>query len=151
PADARLPKKKLQADGSCLLPPLASISPAPTVAAEQLKIPGKASKEYAEACGALRNGKLPDAEKHLRIAVREYGKYSLAWVTLGQVLSAQKRLDEAKVACAQATIADPIFAPAYLCLADFAASSHDWPEVLQLSERALGIGPNYAVIAYEYN
>src|SRR4029077_13092977 len=62
PADARLPKKKLQADGSCLLPPLASISPAPTVAAEQLKIPGKASKEYAEACGALRNGKLPDAE-----------------------------------------------------------------------------------------
>jgi tetratricopeptide (TPR) repeat protein len=151
PADARLPKKKLQADGSCLLPPLASISPAPTVAAEQLKIPSKASKEYEEACGALRNGKLPDAEKHLRIAVREYGKYSLAWVTLGQVLSAQKRLDEAKVACAQATIADPIFAPAYLCLADFAASSHDWPEVLQLSERALGIGPNYAVIAYEYN
>jgi hypothetical protein len=90
PDDARLPKKKLQVDGNCLLPPLASISPAPTVAAEQLKIPGKASKEYEEACEALRGRKLPDAERHLRIAVHEYGKYSLAWVTLGQVLSAQK-------------------------------------------------------------
>jgi tetratricopeptide (TPR) repeat protein len=151
PDEARLPKKKLEVDGNCLLPPLTSITPTPTVAAEQLKIPGKASREYEEACGDLRSRKLPDAEKHLRIAVREYGKYSLAWVTLGQVLSAQKRLDEARVACAQATIADPAFAPAYLCLADFAARSHDWAEVLQLSERALGLGSNYAVVAYEYD
>jgi len=151
PDDARLPKKKLPADGSCLLPPLSSVTPAPTVAAEQLKIPGKASKEYAEACGAVWSRKFPDAEKHLHVAVREYGKYSLAWVTLGQVLSAEKRLDEAKVACAQATIADPTFAPAYLCLADFAARSHDWAGVLQLSERALGLGTNYTVVAYEYN
>jgi tetratricopeptide (TPR) repeat protein len=151
PDDARLPKKNLQPDGSCLLPPLASITPAPTIAAEQLKIPGKASKEYEEACAALRRRKLPDAEKHLRTAVREYGKYSLAWVTLGQMLSAQRRFDEAKVGCAQATIVDPAFAPAYLCLADFAARSHDWIEVLQLSERALGLGSNWAVVAYEYN
>jgi len=151
PDDARLPKKKLPADGSCLLPPLSSVTPAPTVAAEQLKIPGKASKEYEEACGAVWSRKFPDAEKHLHVAVREYGKYSLAWVTLGQVLSAEKRLDEAKVACAQATIADPTFAPAYLCLADFAARSHDWAGVLQLSERALGLGTNYAAVAYEYN
>lgn len=151
PDEARLPKKKLQMDGTCFLPPLASVTPAPTVAAEQLKIPAKAGKEYQEACSSLRNRKLPDAEKHLRIAVREYGKYSLAWVTLGQVLSAQKRLDEAKVACAQATIADPASAPAYLCLADFAARSLDWAEVLQLSERALGVGSNFAVIAHEYN
>jgi tetratricopeptide (TPR) repeat protein len=151
PADARLPKKKIQVDGNCLLPPLASTSPAPSVAAEQLKIPGKASKEYEEACSALRSRKLPDAEKHLRSAVREYGKYSLAWVSLGQVLAAQKRVDEAKVACAQATIADPVFAPADLCLADLAAHSHDWLEVLQWSERALGLGTNYAAVAYEYN
>ena len=37
----------------------------------------------------------------------------------------QKRLDEAKVACSQAIIADPAFAPAYLCLTHFAARSHD--------------------------
>jgi tetratricopeptide (TPR) repeat protein len=149
--DTRLSKKKLQPDGNCLLPPLASITPAPTVAAEQLKIPGKARKEYEEACADLRSRKLPDAEKHLHTAVREYGNYSLAWVTLGQVLSAQKRFDEAKVGCAQATIADPAFAPGYLCLADFAARSHDWTEVLQLSQRALGLGSNWAVVAYEYN
>jgi tetratricopeptide (TPR) repeat protein len=151
PDDARLPKKKPHPDGSCLLPPLASTSPAPTVAADQLKIPGRASKEYEEACVALRSRKLPDAEKHLHTAVREYGKYSLAWVTLGQVLLAQKRLDEAKVACEQATIADSTFAPAYLCVADFAARSHDWSSVLQMSERALALGPNDAVVAYEYN
>jgi tetratricopeptide (TPR) repeat protein len=151
PDDPRSPRKGLQRDGTCLLPPLTSTIAAPTVAAEQLKIPAKATREYEEACAALRSRKLPDAEKHLRTAVQEYGKYAVAWVTLGQLLAAQKRVDEAKLGCAQASSADPAFAPAYLCLADLAARVRDWPEVLKLTEHALELGPTYAVIGYEYN
>ena len=42
--DERSPKKRLQRDGNCLLPPLTSSIAAPTVAADQLKIPEKPAR-----------------------------------------------------------------------------------------------------------
>ena len=149
--DSRSAKKKVQQEGNCLLPPLTTSTPAPTVAADQLKIPEKASREYEQACAALGGRKLPDAEKHLRAAVREYAKYSPAWVTLGQLLVRQARIDDGKQACTQASVGDPGYAPSYLCLADIAARAHDWTEVLNLTGHALTLGPTYAVVAYEYD
>ncbi|HMK23315.1 MAG TPA: tetratricopeptide repeat protein, partial [Terriglobales bacterium] len=131
--DPRAPKKRLQQDANCLLPPLTTSIASPTVATDQLKIPEKASREYEQACSALSGHKLDDAEKHLRAAVREYAKYSPAWVTLGQLLIRRARADEGKQACTQASQADPRYAPAYLCLADIAARAHDWLEVLYLA------------------
>ena len=149
--DAHAARKKLQQDGNCLLPPLTTSTPAPTVAADQLKIPDKAIKEYEQACVALGGRKLPDAEKHLRAAVREYTKYSPAWVTLGQLLVRQARIDDGKQACVQASVGEPGYAPSYLCLADIAARARDWTEVLNLTSHALTLGPTYAVVAYEYD
>jgi tetratricopeptide (TPR) repeat protein len=148
--DERSPNRRLRRDGNCLLPPLTPSIAAPTVAADQLKIPEKASREYEQACSALRGRKLDDAEKHLRAAVREYAKYSPAWVTLGQLLVRRARPEEGKQACTQASQAEPGYAPAYLCLADIAARAHDWLEVLNLSGRALALGPSYGVVGYEY-
>src|SRR5690348_14639024 len=51
PDEARKAKKTLGKDGTCLLPPL-TLASAPTVAAEQLRIPAKASREYEEACSS---------------------------------------------------------------------------------------------------
>jgi tetratricopeptide (TPR) repeat protein len=150
PNEPRKAKKPLEKDGACLLSPL-TLASVPTVAAEQLRIPAKASREYQEACSSLRSHKPVDAEKHLHAAIREYAKYSVAWVTLGQVLATETRPDEARQACSQASVVEPSFAPAYLCLADLAARVHDWPEVLKSSERALELGPLYAVVAYEYD
>lgn len=99
----------------------------------------------------LRSHKPADAEKHLRKAVREYPKYSVAWVTLGQMLAADKRSDEGQSACLRASIVAPKYLAAYLCLADIAARIHAWNEVLKLSERALEVDPTQAVLAYEYN
>jgi Tfp pilus assembly protein PilF len=87
----------------------------------------------------------------LHAALREYEKYSVAWVTLGQVLAAETRPDEARQACSQASVVEPSFAPAYLCLADMAARAHDWSDVLKSTERALKLGPLYAPVAYEYD
>jgi predicted Zn-dependent protease len=97
PEETRRAKRALGKDGTCLLPPL-TLASAPTVAAEQLRIPAKASKPYEEACASLKSHKPADAEKHLHAALREYEKYSVAWVTLGQVLAAETRPDEARQA-----------------------------------------------------
>jgi tetratricopeptide (TPR) repeat protein len=150
PNDARTPKKTSVQNDTCLLPPLTLIRSA-TVEADQLQVGAKAMDEYQQACLALRSHKLADAEKHLRKAVREYPKYSAAWVTLGQMLAADKRADEGQSACLQASIVAPKYLAAYLCLADIATRTHAWNAVLQLSERALEVDPTQAVLAYEYN
>lgn len=135
---------------ACLLPPLTLMS-APTVAAEQLQKTARARSEYQQGCTALRKKKNAEAEKHFRKAVHEYRKYATAWVTLGQVLQTEKQTDEARDACSQALVAEPKYAPAYLCLADIAARAHAWAETLKLSGRALELDPSGNAIAYEYH
>ena len=147
PANQKKPTKDVN---TCLLPPLTQIA-GPTVAAEQLRISVKAKNEYQRACLALSKRKYDEAEARLRTAVREYAKYSAAWVTLGQLLAIQKRNNEAQNACSQASIADPKYAPGLLCLAELASLAHNWEDVLKLSSRALEIDPAHDAIAYEYH
>ncbi len=137
-------------DDTCLLPPL-NLTTAPAVSAEQLQIPANAKKEYQQACAALKDKKTADAEKHLRKAIQAYPKYSAGWVTLGQVLAAQQRTDEARSACFQGSTVDSKYVPAYLCLADIAVRAHDWSEVLKLSSHALEVDPSNDAVAYEYH
>jgi len=113
----------------------------PTVSATRLEIPGKASGEYQKGCGAFKDRKLQDAEKHLRKAIEMYSNYAAAWVVLGQVLDAQNKRDDARSACSHARDVDPHYMPPYLCLADFAASEQDWAQVAALSERAIVLQP----------
>ena len=135
---------------TCLLPPLNLINN-PTIPAEQLQLAAEARKDYHEACAALKGKKSADAEKHLRKAVKHHPKYSAAWVTLGQVLAAQQRNDEARSVCLRSSIVDPTYVPAYLCLADIAAHAGAWDEVLTLSSRALELDPANNALTYEYH
>jgi tetratricopeptide (TPR) repeat protein len=100
---------------------------------------------------ALRKKKNAEAEKLFRRAVRDYSKYGVAWVTLGQLLAAEQRLSEARDACSRASVADPSYVPAYLCQADIAARGRAWDEVLKLSTRALELDPSGNAVAYEYH
>jgi Tfp pilus assembly protein PilF len=149
PNDADVGKKPTETDESCLLPPLSLITRT-TVAAEQLQIKPKAKKEYHQACVALRNKNIADAEQHLRKAVQDDARYASAWVTLGQTLVTRQLHDEARNACQQGSTADPTYVPAYLCLADIAARTHTWDEVLKLSAGALTFDPSHDAVAYEY-
>ncbi len=135
---------------TCLLPPLTQVRSSP-VSATALQVPGKAKREYFDACDALREKKLDGAEKHLRKAVQVYPKYSAAWVTLGQLLATQNQSEAARGACSQGSTVEPNFVPAYLCLADLAVREKAWNDVLLLSNRALEINPGSNPIAYEYN
>lgn len=137
-------------DFACFLPPLNRVQ-VPTVPSANLQAPPKAKKEYSAACASLKDQKYAAAEDHLRKALKQEPHFPAAWVTLGQVLAARQRSDEARAACLQALSADPGYLPPYLCLTDIAARSEAWDEALQLSGRALELEPASDFIAYGYN
>jgi tetratricopeptide (TPR) repeat protein len=134
----------------CLLPPLSGAIPA-RVKIGDLQIPAKAQKEYENGCAALKARKGVEAENHLRKALKEWPKYSSAWITLGQVLEAQQKTEEARDACSQPLAVDPSYVLAYLCLADISARSQSWDQVLRFSSRALEIDPTTDAVAYDYH
>lgn len=108
-----------------------------TASVTTLQVPSKAQKEYEDACVALKNKKLPEAEQHLRKATAMYPQYVAGWVMLGQTLETRQQAAEARDACSHAATADPNYLPAYLCLAEIAGRRQDWNEVLTLTGRAL--------------
>jgi tetratricopeptide (TPR) repeat protein len=113
----------------------------PTVSAKRLEIPGRAVGEYQKGCGALKGKRVLEAEDHLRKAIDLYPDYAAAWVVLGQVLVQEKKDDDAKTACSKAEEVDPGYVASYLCLAEFAAGTSNWPAVSDLSQKALAIDP----------
>jgi hypothetical protein len=113
----------------------------PTVSAARLAVPGKASGEFQKACGAFRDKKYSQAEIHLQKAIELYPNYVAAWVVLGQVFTAQDRLDGARDACTRASHIDPNYIPPYLCLADLAATEDNWKQVAAISDHALSLDP----------
>jgi tetratricopeptide (TPR) repeat protein len=137
-------------DSNCFLPPLTGLL-TPRLGIADLQIPSKAQREYEDGCAALRNNKTGDAESHLRKAVKQWPKYSAAWVVLGQVLEAQQKIEEGHDACSQPLTTDTHYLPAYLCLADISAHSQNWDQVLQLSIRALAIDSTSVAVAYDYH
>jgi tetratricopeptide (TPR) repeat protein len=134
----------------CFLPPLDAVK-SPSVPVANLQAATKAKKEYGAACAALKDNKIEAAEEHLRRAVQHDPKYPAAWVTLGQILAARQRPEEARDACTQALTVDPGYLPPYLCLTDIAARTQKWDQALQLSSRALELEPTNDAVAYGYN
>jgi len=145
PLSSKLPK-----GDNCLLPPLNGLLPA-TVGISDLQIPDRARREHENGCVALKNGKIADAENHMRRAVKQWPKYWAAWVVLGQVLEVQQKTKEARDACSQPLASSTNYLPAFLCLADISARSENWNKVLALSTRALAIDSTTVAVAYDYN
>jgi len=113
----------------------------PTVSVARLAVPGKATGEYQKGCGAFKGKRFDEAEQHVRNALRLYPNFAAAWVVLGQILDAQQKREDARKACSQARSVDPNYVAPFLCLADFAASEGNWPEVSILSSGALELDP----------
>jgi tetratricopeptide (TPR) repeat protein len=134
---------------------MCSIQPFPgmanSVSVTSLQIPHKAQKEYEQACAALNNKKLPEAEQHLHKATEIYPKYVAGWVMLGQILETRQQTTGARDACSRASGADPSYLPAYLCLAEIAGREQEWNEVLNLTGRALELDPVNDAYAYFFS
>jgi len=134
----------------CFLPPLNSLQAA-TVGIVDLQVPAKTHQEYEDGCSSLHSKKMADAEKHLRKAIKQYEKYSAAWVLLGQVLEVQQKIPEAREACSKPFTVSASYVPAFLCLTDISARSKKWDEVLTYSARVLELDPTANAAAYAYN
>jgi predicted Zn-dependent protease len=122
-----------------------------SVSVTSLQILRKAQKEYEQACAALNNKKLPEAEQHLHKATEIYPNYVAGWAMLGQILETRKQTAEARNACSQAPGADPSYLPAYLCLAEIAGREQEWNVVLNLTSRALELDPVNDAYAYFFS
>src|ERR1700687_4825315 len=149
-SNSKVETPQIAKEENCFLPPLNGVR-GPMVELSNLQIPAKAKREYADGCAALRNKKVADAENHLRKAVKQYPRYSAAWVLLGQTLEAQQKTDEAREAGSQPVTSDSNYRPAYFCLADIAARSQQWDEALKFSNRALELDPTSDAVGYAYN
>lgn len=149
-SNSKVETPQIAKEENCFLPPLNGVR-GPMVALSNLQIPAKAKREYEDGCAALRNKKAADAENHLRKAVKQYPRYSAAWVLLGQTLEAQQKTDEAREACSQPVTSDSNYRPAYFCLADIAGRSQQWDEALKFSNRALELDPTSDAVGYAYN
>jgi tetratricopeptide (TPR) repeat protein len=134
---------------------ICSIQPFPGIAngvsVTTLQIPPKAEKEYEQACAALKNNQLPEAEQHLHKATNIYPQYVAGWVMLGQVLEARQQATAAHDACSRAASADATYLPAYLCLAEIAGREQQWHDVLSLTSRALELDPVSDAYAYFFS
>ena len=143
-------KKVAEPEANCLFPPLSLIT-SPVIGIEELRRTAKARNEYWQGCVALKKKKNANAEQHFRKAIRQYPKYVVALVTLGQLVAKEQRIQEARKACSQASAVNTSYAPAYLCLADIAMREHSWKEVLALSDHVLEIDAFSNFVAYEYH
>jgi tetratricopeptide (TPR) repeat protein len=143
-------KKIAEPEANCLFPPLSLIT-SPVIGIEELRRTAKARNEYWQGCLALKKKRNANAEQHFRKAIRQYPKYVVALVTLGQLVAKEQRTQEARKACSQASTVNTSYAPAYLCLADIAMREHSWKEVLTLSDHVLEIDAFSNFIAYEYH
>jgi cytochrome c-type biogenesis protein CcmH/NrfG len=137
-------------DESCLRWTVDGVQGA-TVSAARLGVPKDARKDFEGACSALRNKRLPEAEKQVRKAIGEDPNFVTAWVMLGQILGEQQQRPEAREACSHALSSDANYVPAYLCLADITYSEGNWDSVLDYSTRALSLDPVHDAYGYFYS
>jgi tetratricopeptide (TPR) repeat protein len=145
-----LPIPVMVEDESCLPWDVTDVRGA-SVSTTRLGVPAKARSQYEKACGAFKKKKLPEAEQHVRDAIRQYPKYPAAWVMLGQVLQDEQKMNEARDACLQPISADPTYLPPYLCLAGLLDLEKKWGDLLTWSDRFLGISLAGDMYAHYYN
>jgi Tfp pilus assembly protein PilF len=137
-------------DESCLRWTVAGVQGS-TISAARLGVPKDARKDFQGACSALKNKKLPEAEKQVRKAIGEDPNFVTAWVMLGQILGEQQLAPQALEACSHALSSDANYVPAYLCMADVTYGEGNWDSVLDYSTRALALDPVHDAYGYFYS
>jgi tetratricopeptide (TPR) repeat protein len=111
----------------------------------------KAQQEFDKGCAATHKKSPDDALKHLDAAVKADPSFAEAWIVLGQTQKDAGKLNDAEQSCAQGRQADPNYLPAYLCLADVAATQQKWDQVADLTNHVIDTHPSKAPSAFYYN
>jgi len=122
-----------------------------TISATSLDAPKDARKAYDKGREALKKGKLDEAAKQLDKAVELHPRYAVAWHERGRVYEEQTKFDDAKKAYGEALKADAKLISPYERLAGMAATSQNWPETAEITDKLIKLNPVDYPQAYLYN
>jgi tetratricopeptide (TPR) repeat protein len=120
-----------------------------SIAANRLKVPGKAEKEFMKGKDAGDRKDWPEATKRFQAAIALYPEYDLAYNGLGQALASSGDNGGARSAFEKAIQINDNFAAAYRNLARISLSEHKFEEMDNLLTRSLSAEPlNAWALAY---
>jgi tetratricopeptide (TPR) repeat protein len=112
-----------------------------TVSMVSLAAPKDAKKAYDKAMEALKKKKFADAQQNFEKAVEAYPKYATAWYELGMLQAAQEKTDMARKYFELALENDPKYVQPYLQLAIIALQGQKWPELAEITSKAIKLDP----------
>ena len=120
-----------------------------SIAANRLKVPSKAEKEFQKGKDAGDRKDWPEATKHFQEAIAVYPDYDLAYNGLGQALASSGDTPGARSAFEKAIQINDNFAAAYRNLARISLSERKFDEMDNLLTRSLSAEPlNAWALAY---
>ncbi len=124
--------------GTILMQPMSKVQGS-TISLADMKAPKPAKKSLEHADKALKKKNIAEAEKDLKLAVATYPNYATAWYRLGLVYERQRNIGEARTSFTKAIDADSRFVNPYVQLARLAAAEQKWPEVAEITGKALAL------------
>lgn len=107
-------------------------------------------KTLAKARQALRENRLPDAERELEHLVEIEPNHADAWYELGRLYEQESRRADASRSYARAIAADPTLAGPYVTLAGLQAQDQQWKDLVDTTEKLIRINPADFPAAYLY-
>jgi tetratricopeptide (TPR) repeat protein len=110
-----------------------------SLSVSSLLAPKSAQKAMERGLNLARQGKSSEAEQVLRQAVEIYPDYAAAWSELGSMQYAQQNFSAARESFQRAVEIDPQYVRPYLGLVQLAVDSHNWPEAVRISNKALSL------------
>jgi tetratricopeptide (TPR) repeat protein len=122
-----------------------------TISATSLAAPKDAKKAFDKGHEAVTKGKLDEAAKQFDKALEQYPRYAVAWYERGQVYEAQHLPEDAKKAYQEALKIDSKLITPYDRLAAMAASSRNWADAADITDRMIRLNPMDFPRAYLLN
>jgi tetratricopeptide (TPR) repeat protein len=113
----------------------------PTVSAENLRIPGKATREFDKASELMSKQQWQKAAERLQKALALYPNYPQAYNNLGVVYARLGDSDKEREALEKALSANDHFAPALVNLGQMEMQQHQFAAAEHDFERAASVGP----------
>jgi tetratricopeptide (TPR) repeat protein len=112
-----------------------------TISATTAAAPGPARKAFEKGRKHATKSEWDQAEESFQKAVEIYPRYAIAWFELGRVQQQKNNADSARQSFQQSISADPGYASPYRYLAQLAAMTKQWTEVLEITTKLLGLNP----------
>ena len=110
-----------------------------SLSVSSLLAPKSAKKAMEKGLGLEQQKKWPQAEESFHKAVDIYPGYAAAWSELGRMQYVQQNFSSARESFQRAVGIDPQYVKPYLGLVQLAMDSHNWPELIRTTDKALAL------------